>query len=96
MAGLRGRPRRGRYGDEDNRMRDETRATPAPDSDSWPVVPYTPIRCPEPNCGNAQVRYGGRYGRTRYHQCTSCGVRFKSWETGDSGRDIGENGHQKN
>lgn len=89
MEGLKGGGRsRGSFGEEDERMQDDTREAPIASAKTWPMVPYTPIRCP--GCGENRVFYGGRHGRTRYHRCRACGTKFRSWETGTAGKDMGD------
>jgi len=85
--GLRGKAQgRGSFGDEDDRMQHDAREAPIAAAQSWPRVPYTPIRCPD--CGENRVRYGGRYGRTRCHKCGACGCKFKSWQTDEAGENL--------
>jgi hypothetical protein len=46
------------------------------------VVPfYARVRCP--SCKAKGARQYGRVGMLRYHQCTNCGERFKSYEASD-------------
>ena len=57
---------------------------PAPPRVQLPVVPFLPVRCPLCRADKAiknngtVVTEGGR--RVRYHQCETCGQRFKSVE----------------
>lgn len=47
-----------------------------------PIVPFVPVRCPR--CREGQpVTYGARElraGKTRYHICQGCGLKFQSLE----------------
>lgn len=56
-----------------------------PDDDErfMPIVPFLPFACPV--CQSTKprtytVRGGSDEPRTRYHQCQSCGQRYKSIE----------------
>lgn len=55
---------------------------PSPGEDGVPVVPYVPIRCPR--CGERKPTTDGvhdvRDGRTRYHLCKGCDLKFRSVE----------------
>lgn len=50
--------------------------------ETYPVVPFTPFRCPE--CGADKPRtYGvnrNGYPASRYHECIQCGTRYRSLE----------------
>jgi Zn ribbon nucleic-acid-binding protein len=42
---------------------------------------YARVRCP--SCKAKGARQYGRVGMLRYHHCTNCGERFKSYEASD-------------
>jgi hypothetical protein len=42
------------------------------------VVPFVPFRCPK--CRRHRPDTYGKAGRVRYHQCTSCGTKYRSYE----------------
>jgi transcription elongation factor Elf1 len=48
------------------------------DDDQLPAVPFVPFRCPA--CNRHKPFTYGRVGKTRYHQCQSCGQKYRSFE----------------
>lgn len=42
-----------------------------------PIVFWVPVVCP---CGSRSVRCYKTHGRTRYHRCKDCGLKFRSVE----------------
>lgn len=51
---------------------------PAPVREDLPAVEWRPIMCPE--CGDRRKRTYGRYETERYHKCTRCQTKYKSYE----------------
>lgn len=61
--------------------RPQAHADPEPEGDKLPVVLYVPILCP--HCGSRDVLVTGTRARgsvVRYHECRTCGGRFRSLE----------------
>lgn len=52
------------------------------DSDSVPVVPFVPWRCPR--CGDAKPFTYGHRGTLRWHLCQGCNTRYRSRELTES------------
>lgn len=54
-----------------------------------PTVPFVPVRCPRCSAGSP-VTYGVhdlKSGRTRYHLCCECKLKFRSLELDATGGD---------
>ena len=54
------------------------------DENRVPVVPFTPVRCPQcvaEGLDGRPVETRGQKGRMRYHRCKTCDLNFHSWET---------------